>query len=89
MVLENGKWTELAKIANAQATDQATEPKDEDEEETPEKVDVSKLDLPYEPHHLNWEYRRETGSLVYTVLPAKDRFKRIMLVLSKPVKSGP
>jgi len=94
LVLEGGKWTELAKSASSPAGDQTAKPKDEDEEEDSEKVDVSKLHLPYEPHRVNQEYLCETGNLVYTVFPEKDRFHgdkpkhhRILLVLSKPVKA--
>ena len=67
-----------------------------DEADDPEKVDVSRLHLPYEPHRVNQEYLRETGNLVYTVFPEKDRFHgnkpkhhRILLVMSKPVHASP
>lgn len=94
MVLENGKWTELVKNAGPAASDPAAKSKDEDEGDEPEKVNLSKLDLPYEPHHIAPDYLRETGNLVYTVFPEKDRFHgdkpkhhRIMLVLSKPAQT--
>ena len=94
LVFEKGKWTELAKSTSSPAGDQTAKPKDEDEEEGSEKVDASKLHLPYEPHRVNQEYLRETRNLVYTVFPEKDRFHgdkpkhhRILLMLSKPVKA--
>jgi hypothetical protein len=96
MVLENGKWTELVKKVTPKTDAASVKPKDEDEDEESENMDVSKLHLPYEPHHLNKEYLHETGNLVYTVFPEKDRFHgnkpkhhRILLVLSKPVKAKP
>jgi BNR repeat-containing family member len=96
LVLEKGKWTEQVKSAGSPSSNQTAKPNDEDEEGDSGKVDVSKLALPYVPHHLNPEYLRETGNLVYTVFPEKDRFHgdkpkhhRILLVLSKPVKAKP
>ena len=95
-VLEKGKWTELVKGTSSPTNNQTTKPDDEEEDEGDgsENVDVSKLALPYVPHHLNPEYLHETGNLVYTVFPEKDRFHgdkpkhhRILLVLSKPVKA--
>lgn len=93
MVLENGKWTALVKSASP-SSDATTKSKDEDEEEELENGRVSQLHLPYEPHRVNPAYLHETGNVVYTVFPEKDRFHgnkpkhhRIMLVLSKPVKA--
>ncbi|MEO6754162.1 MAG: hypothetical protein ABIP85_20490, partial [Chthoniobacteraceae bacterium] len=93
-VLENGKWSELVKIAGSSKSDQTAKANDEDEENDSEKVDVSNLDLPYVPHHWNKEYLTETGNLVYTVFPGKNplhggtpKYHRILLVLSKPVKA--
>ncbi len=94
LVLEKGKWTELGKNTSSPTSNQKAKPNDEDEDDGSERVDVSKLALPYAPHHLNPEYLHETGNLVYTVFPEKDRFHgnkpkhhRILLVLSKPVKA--
>lgn len=94
MVLENGKWSKLAVAADAPTAEAAAKPKDKDDDDDAEEVNISKLDLPYDPHHMNGEYLRETGNLVYTVFPEKDRFHgdtpkhhRILLVLSKPVKA--
>ena len=94
LVLEKGKWTELVKGTRSATSDQTAKPNDEGEDETLEKVDVSKLALPYVPYHLNPEYLHETGNLVYIVFPEKDRFHgnkpkhhRIQLVQSKPVKA--
>ncbi|MEO6750390.1 MAG: BNR-4 repeat-containing protein [Chthoniobacteraceae bacterium] len=92
-VLEKGKWSELVKSAGSPTSDSMAKANDEDEDADSAKVDVSKLALPYVPHHPNPEYLHETGNLVYTVFPEKDRFHgdkpkhhRILLVLSKPVK---
>ncbi|MEI7729156.1 MAG: BNR-4 repeat-containing protein [Verrucomicrobiota bacterium] len=94
LVLENGKWTEQAKSLGSPVGNQTAKVKDEDEEDDSEKVDVSKLHLPYQPHHPNPDYFRETGNLVYTVFPEKDRahgdkpkHHKILLVLSTPVKA--
>ena len=91
-VLEKGKWTELVKSTRSPSSNQTAKPNDEDEEGDSGKVDVSKLELPYVPFHLNQEYLQETGNLVYFVFPDKDRFHgnkpkhhRILLVLSKTV----
>lgn len=94
LVLEDGKWTEPATSIVSPAGDQTTEPNDEDEEGDSDQADVSKLHLPYKPHHLNPDYLRETGNLVYLSFPEKDRLHgdkpkhhRILLVLSKPAKN--
>lgn len=93
MVLENGKWSEPAKIAGAPTSGATTPDKDPDEDDDSDHVELSKLDLPCKPFHLNQEYLQETGNLVYIVFPEKDRFHgdkpkhhRIQVVLSKPVK---
>jgi hypothetical protein len=93
-VLEKGKWTEQVKSAGSPTSNQTAKPNDEDEDNGSERVDVSKLALPYWPHHPNPEYLIETGNLVYTVFPEKDRlhgdrpkYHRILLVLSKPMKT--
>lgn len=94
-VLEKGKWTELGDSASSSKSSLVTKPSDEEEDDdSPHSdVDISKLALPYTPHHPNGEYLHETGNLVYTVFPDKDRFHgnkpkhhRILVVLSKPVK---
>jgi hypothetical protein len=89
-VLENGKWTEVRKGAASPTADAD----DEDEDEESGKGDAAKLGLPYTPHRVNQEYLRETGNVLYTVFPNKDRFRgnkpkhhRIQFVLSKPVKA--
>ena len=94
LVLEDGKWTEQVKSPDSPVGDQTAKVEDEDEEDDSEKVDVSKLHLPYQPHHPNQDYFRETGNLVYTVFPEKDRahgdkpkHHKILLVLSTPVKT--
>ena len=94
-VLEAGKWRVLAKNTAAPATGATPKPKDEDDQEDPEKLDLSKLQLPYDPFHPAREYLQETGNLVYLAFPEKDRFHgnkpkhhRILLVLSKPVKAN-
>ncbi len=94
LVLEKGQWTELGKSTSSPTSHQTAKPNEEDEDDGSVRVDVSKLALPYKPHHPNPEYLHETGNLVYTVFPEKDRFHgdkpkhhRILLVLSKPVKA--
>jgi hypothetical protein len=96
LVLEKGKWTELVKSTSSPTSNQTAKPSDEDEDDGSERVDVSKLALPYKPHHMNHEYLNETGNLVYTVFPEKDRLHgnkpkhhRILLVLSKPAPPKP
>lgn len=86
-VLENKKWTEQGKNANA-GTAAASKAGDEDSEGAGE----SKPNLPYAPHKVNGEYLHATGNFLYTVFPEKDRFHgntpkyhRILLALSKPV----
>jgi hypothetical protein len=95
-VLEKGKWTALVKGASSPASNTTGKPNDEDEDDGSETADVSKLALPYKPHHMNHEYLNETGNLVYTVFPEKDRLHgnkpkhhRILLVLSKPAPPKP
>jgi len=84
LVLEKGKWTEL-RGAGSPASDSTTN--EEDEVDTSEKVDVSKLLMPNESNRkMEANHFRETGNLVYTILPKRDRFKRILVVLSKPIK---
>jgi hypothetical protein len=83
MVLDKGKWTE-AGVERLQPGEPAAKPNDEDDGPSEAEMDVSKLHLPYEPFHLNPDYRRETGNLLYLVFPPKDKFGKIMLVLSKP-----
>ena len=94
LVLEKGKWTEEVKITTSPANNQTAKQKDEENDTPQPNADVTKLALPYVPHHPNPEYLQETGNLVYTVFPEKDRFHgdkpkhhRILLVLSKPVKA--
>ena len=94
MVLEGGKWIEQSKNAGSPAGDQTQLPEEENEEDDSERVDVSKLHLPYEPFHPNQEYLSETGNIVYFSFPEKDRthgdkpkFHRVLLVLSTPVKT--
>ncbi|MEI6234280.1 MAG: BNR-4 repeat-containing protein [Planctomycetota bacterium] len=93
-VLENGKWTELAKGAQPPASAASAGQKD-DEDEVLDLEDADfKRHLPYTPHHVAKDYLHETGNVVYLVFPEKDRFHgdkpkmhRIMLVLSTPVKA--
>ena len=59
LVLEKGKWTELVKSTSSPTSNQTAKPNDEDEDDGSERVDVSKLALPYVPFHLNQEYLQE------------------------------
>jgi hypothetical protein len=95
VVLENGKWSELAKGAGSPRSHPAAKADDDDEDGDGEGGRFAHLDLPYEPHHPAGEYLQETGNLLYTTFPERDRFHgnkpkfhRIMVVLSKPVKAN-
>jgi len=93
LVLVNGRWTELTKGANGQAGDPAMGPNDDDDDDDDAgEGNKAKLHLPYQPFRVDHGYLRETGNVLYTVFPLRDRAhgnkpicSRIMLVLSKPL----
>jgi hypothetical protein len=90
LVLEKGKWTEL-RGASSPASDPTTKEEDQDEEEgqdkegESEKINVLKHPVGDKNHHFDHKFFHETGNLVHTVLPKNARFKRIMVLLSKPI----
>ena len=91
MILENGKWTELAKSTDAQSTDVATKPKDEDEDEGDSMMFEKHPNLPYRIYRLDGDYRRDTGNYLYIAEPAPKGNNKgsamIRIVLSKPLKA--
>ena len=86
LVLENGKWSEQTKSADVTPT--AGIAKAEGDDDDPEMVELSQLNLPHKIMFLDKEYFRDTGKLLYQAqVPDKLKHSRIKIVLATPVQS--
>ena len=90
MVLDQGKWTELGKSTDAQSTDVAAKPTNEDEEEEDDDKSMmfeKRPQLPYGIYRLDGDYLRDTGNFLYIAKPAPKGNNKLIIALSKPVKA--
>jgi hypothetical protein len=83
-VLENGKWSDTVKKADAEP--KSIVPKaDDDDEEDEDMLELSQLDLPHKIMFLDKEFYRDTGMLLYQAqVPDKVKHSRIKIVLATP-----
>lgn len=95
LVLDDGKWVDRKEAdsrpgAAVKKSDGAAAKKDDDPDDEREiPLHVRSLDLKHPVGHLDEEYLRDTGNLLYTaVVPEKERKKRIVLVHARPVPGG-